>query len=77
VIVFTDGACAGNPGPGGWAAVVIEALAAVPGSRRVWLHSDSAYVVNCFRDGWWQRWERKGGSAPPGSRWRTGTCGSG
>jgi ribonuclease HI len=26
----------------------------------VQLHSDSAYVVNCFRDRWWERWERNG-----------------
>jgi ribonuclease HI len=38
----------------------IEALAALPGRRRVHLHSDSAYVVNCFRDRWWERWERAG-----------------
>lgn len=24
VIIFTDGACSGNPGPGGWAAVIIS-----------------------------------------------------
>jgi ribonuclease HI len=86
VIVYSDGACTGNPGPGGWAAIIldgeeervvsgaetlstnqrmeltaaIEGLAAIPGRRRVHLHSDSAYVVNCFRDGWWQRWERSG-----------------
>ena len=23
VIIYTDGACSGNPGPGGWAAVLI------------------------------------------------------
>ena len=22
--VFTDGACVGNPGPGGWAAVIVS-----------------------------------------------------
>jgi ribonuclease HI len=22
--------------------------------------SDSTYVVNCFRDGWWVRWRRNG-----------------
>jgi ribonuclease HI len=86
VIVHADGACAGNPGPGGWAAIIvdghdervvtgaaplttnqrmeltaaIEALAAIPGHRRVHLSSDSAYVVNCFRDRWWERWERAG-----------------
>jgi len=86
VIVYCDGACSGNPGPGGWAAIIIETerervvsgaeprttnqrmeitaalegLAAIPGRRRVRVHSDSAYVVNCFRDGWWERWERTG-----------------
>ena len=24
------------------------------------VHSDSAYIVNCFRDGWWERWEKNG-----------------
>ena len=24
VIIYTDGACSGNPGPGGWAAIVID-----------------------------------------------------
>src|SRR5262245_18552376 len=37
-----------------------EGLAAIPGRRRVHVHSDSAYVVNCFRDRWWERWERTG-----------------
>jgi ribonuclease HI len=86
IILYTDGACAGNPGPGGWAALIIdgageravtggdlhttnqrmelmaaiEGLAAIAGRRRVRLHSDSAYVVNCFRDRWWERWERNG-----------------
>ena len=87
VIVYCDGACSGNPGPGGWAAIILEAgderivagaeahttnqrmeiraaaegLAAVGGrQRRVHVHSDSAYVVNCFRDRWWERWERMG-----------------
>ena len=31
---------------------VIEGLAAISGRRRVRVHSDSAYIVNCFRDGW-------------------------
>jgi ribonuclease HI len=86
VTVYADGACSGNPGPGGWAAIItdgdheravtgseprttnqrmelmaaIEGLAAIPGRRRVDLYSDSAYVVNCFRDRWWERWERSG-----------------
>jgi ribonuclease HI len=86
VTLYTDGACSGNPGPGGWAALIIdggeertvsgaeasttnqrmelraaiEGLAAIPGRRRIRLHSDSAYIVNCFRDRWWERWERAG-----------------
>ncbi len=38
----------------------VEGLAAIHGRRRVRLHSDSAYIVNCFRDAWWRRWEREG-----------------
>jgi len=86
VIVYTDGACSGNPGPGGWAAIIIhaecenvvsgaephttnqrmelraaiEGLAAVASDQRVHLHTDSSYVMNCFRDRWYERWERCG-----------------
>ena len=86
MVLYTDGACTGNPGPGGWAALIIDAgkerivtggaaqttnqrmelmaavggLAAIPAGRRVRLHSDSAYIVNCFRDRWYERWERTG-----------------
>jgi ribonuclease HI len=82
--VYTDGACLGNPGPGGWAWIVadgpyasgaaasttnqrmeitavLEALRALDGPLDVM--SDSAYVVNCFRDRWWEGWLRRG--------WRT------
>ena len=38
----------------------IEGLGAIEGRRRVHLYSDSAYVVNCFRERWWERWERQG-----------------
>ena len=87
--MYTDGACSGNPGPGGWAAIIqdgpdarnervvtggepqttnqrmelraaIEGLHAVAPGRPVRLHSDSAYVVNCFRDRWYDRWEQNG-----------------
>jgi len=86
LVVFTDGSCKGNPGPGGWAwavapdgephgaggdpattnqrmevRAVIEALRALaPDGRPVEIVSDSTYVVNCFRDGWWKKWERNG-----------------
>jgi ribonuclease HI len=75
--VWTDGACAGNPGPGGWAwalsgdthdsgfepattnqrmeiRAALEAVRANDGALLV--VSDSTYVVNCFRDGWWRGW---------------------
>jgi ribonuclease HI len=86
VILHADGACFGNPGPGGWGAIivdgtterelsgyapsttnqrmeltaVIEGLRAVPPGSRVQAHSDSAYVVNSFRDDWHARWQRSG-----------------
>jgi len=79
--VYTDGACSGNPGPGGWAWVVpdgafasgaeehttnqrmeivaaTEALLAIPGPVRVL--SDSTYVVNCFKQRWYEGWQRRG-----------------
>lgn len=81
VVVYTDGACRGNPGPGGWAwlvpggeyafgsearttnqrmelAAVLDALAHHSGALTV--YSDSTYVVNCFRDRWWEGWLRRG-----------------
>ncbi|HSW36462.1 MAG TPA: ribonuclease HI [Candidatus Limnocylindrales bacterium] len=84
--IYTDGACSGNPGPGGWAAVIIqsesikeisgweerstnqrmelqaaiEALTCIPPGSTVRLHSDSAYLVNCFRQGWMDRWQKNG-----------------
>jgi ribonuclease HI len=79
--VYTDGACQGNPGPGGWAWAVpggryqsgaerhttnqrmeiraaLEAVTALTGPLEV--VSDSTYVVNCFRDRWWQGWLARG-----------------
>lgn len=79
--VYTDGACSGNPGPGGWAWAVpggawaagaeprttnqrmeltaaLEAVRALP--RPLEVVSDSTYVVNCFRDRWWEGWRRRG-----------------
>jgi len=83
LVVYTDGACAGNPGPGGWAwatapdgaqrdsggeakstnqrmeiRAVLEALRSLEGQLTI--VSDSTYVVNCFRDKWWVRWQANG-----------------
>jgi ribonuclease HI len=37
---------------------VLRALEALDGPLHV--HSDSTYVVNCFRDRWWEGWRRRG-----------------
>jgi ribonuclease HI len=44
----------------------IEALAAIPGSRKIALHTDSSYVMRCFVERWWARWERNGWLATGG-----------
>ena len=79
-VVYTDGACSGNPGPGGWAWAVdqdrfalgaephttnqrmeitaaFEAAKALSGALEI--VSDSTYVVNCFRDRWYEGWKRR------------------
>ncbi len=86
VIIYTDGACSYNPGPGGWAAIliygehrkeisggekkttnnrmeltaVIEALKRLKVPCKVKIYSDSAYIVNCFLQKWYVKWERTG-----------------
>ena len=78
--VWTDGACKGNPGPGGWAWAAddgrwasgaearstnqrMEIMAAYRALRDnagpLTVVSDSTYVVNCFRDRWWEGWLRR------------------
>jgi ribonuclease HI len=80
-VVYTDGACSGNPGPGGWAWVEPDGAFAAgfvthttnqrmeitAAAQAVYVHpgplevrSDSTYVVNCFRDRWWEGWLRRG-----------------
>jgi ribonuclease HI len=82
--VYTDGACRGNPGPGGWAwavapgdvwsagydpattnqrmeiMAVLRAYEQLPADVTIEIVSDSTYVVNCFRDRWWESWKRNG-----------------
>ena len=41
-LVWTDGACRGNPGPGGWAAIVVPADGAPP----VELHGGEPHTTN-------------------------------
>jgi ribonuclease HI len=79
--IYTDGACSGNPGPGGWGwiaddgrsgsggepqttnqrmelAAVLDALGTVSGPIEI--YSDSTYVVNCFKDRWYEGWRKRG-----------------
>ena len=86
IVIYTDGACSGNPGPGGWGAIlmykgtekeisggkenttnnimeitaVIEALKCLKFECDVKVYSDSAYVVNGFKQGWIYNWIKKG-----------------
>lgn len=85
VTIYTDGACSGNPGPGGWGAILmyndikkeisggenpttnnkmeltaaIEALLVLKKPCEVDLYSDSAYLINCFKNGWLKAWKEK------------------
>lgn len=84
--IYTDGACSGNPGPGGWGAVLIynetrkelngfvpestnqrmeltaaiEALKMLKYPCQVRLYSDSAYLINAFKQNWIHNWQRNG-----------------
>ena len=84
VIIYTDGACSGNPGPGGWGTIlmfkdikkeisggnknttnnimeitaVIEGLKILKHPCQVEIYSDSAYVVNTFKNGWLENWKK-------------------
>ena len=84
VIIYTDGACSGNPGPGGWGAILmykdkklelsgyeahttnnrmellapIQALSRLKEPCAVKVYSDSAYLVNAFKQHWLDNWQR-------------------
>lgn len=84
VTIYTDGACSGNPGPGGWGAIMmykevklelsgyeahttnnrmelmapIQALSRLKEPCAVSVYSDSAYLVNAFRQHWLDNWQR-------------------
>lgn len=85
VQIYTDGACSGNPGPGGWGAILIykdktleisgyspettnnrmeltapiAALERLKEPCKVQVYSDSAYLVNAFRQNWIGNWVRQ------------------
>lgn len=86
VEIYTDGACSGNPGPGGWAAILnykgkekemsggeknttnqrmelaaaYEALKSLKEACEVIVYSDSAYLINCFKQKWYVSWRKNG-----------------
>ena len=83
IILYTDGACSGNPGVGGWGCIleyknikkefsgyeenttnnrmelmaVIKGLQALKEPCNVNVYSDSAYVVNAFKEKWLGSWQ--------------------
>ena len=85
VTIYTDGACSGNPGPGGWGAILmfrdqklelsgyeahttnnrmellapIQALSRLKEPCAVKVYSDSAYLVNAFKQHWLDNWQRR------------------
>ncbi len=84
VTIYTDGACSGNPGPGGWGAILmcnnvkkeisggenpttnnkmeltaaVNALLMLKHPCEVDLYSDSAYLINCFKNNWLKAWKK-------------------
>lgn len=86
VLIYTDGACSGNPGSGGWAAflqsgkkkmelsgghahttnnrmemqAIIEALKSLKRPCNVEICSDSALIINAFKQGWVENWIERG-----------------
>ena len=84
ITIYTDGACSGNPGPGGWGAILmlgenrkeisgykeettnnimeltaaIEALKVLKRPCECKIYSDSAYVVNAFKQEWINNWKK-------------------
>lgn len=84
VYIFSDGACSGNPGPGGYGVIlrcgekekelsggesdttnnrmelsgVIAGLEALKYPCKVFLQTDSKYVVDGIEKGWAKSWQR-------------------
>ena len=86
ITIYTDGACSGNPGPGGWGAIIfdnhnkkeisgysevttnnqmeliaaIKALELIEKPSEIKLYSDSAYLINAFKEDWITKWQMNG-----------------
>ena len=73
VTIYTDGACSGNPGPGGWGAILMYGPhkkemsggeSQTTNNRKepcqVELYSDSKYVIDALEKGWAKGWRARG-----------------
>ena len=86
VTIYTDGACSGNPGIGGWGAILfykdtkkeisgfqkdttnnqmeltaaIKSLDLLKVPCEIDLYSDSAYLINAFKEDWITKWQING-----------------
>ena len=65
--IYTDGSCIGNPGNGGWAAIIIEngnktrikALKKIAKGSKVQIFTDSKYVKSGITE-WIHNWKKNG-----------------
>jgi ribonuclease HI len=86
VEIYTDGACSGNPGEGGWAGILIykghekeicgyfdqttnnrmemfailQCLKQLKEKCDVKIYTDSAYIVNAFKNNYIDAWQKSG-----------------
>ena len=69
VELYTDGACRGNPGRGGWGAILVygdkekELSGGEPmttNNRMELMASDSKYLVDAINKGWLESWKKNG-----------------
>ena len=64
--LFTDGACSGNPGPGGYGAILrynghaIVGLESLKEPCQVTLYSDSKYLIDAITQRWVYKWKANG-----------------
>ena len=57
--IYTDGACRGNPGPGGYGAVLKYREQLIEPCE-ITLYSDSRYLVDAISKRWLANWRRRG-----------------
>ena len=64
VSIYTDGACSGNPGPGGWAAILIYqgVEKELSGGEKQTTNNrmELRYVIDALEKGWAENWRKKG-----------------